>query len=65
MRSSWLSQIVTIENKGYRARLYGALIEDCPYQSGYRNQNGPGGSLQRQRREAWLRGYKLAMRQER
>lgn len=60
MKRSWLWQIVGIENKGYAAYEQGIPLENCPYQSGYRNQNGPGGSLQSQRRKAWRRGWLLA-----
>lgn len=56
-------QIVEIENKGYRAYQAGEPLEACPYQGGYRNQNGPGGSVQRQRREAWRRGWLLAQKE--
>jgi hypothetical protein len=49
---SWLNQILTIENKGYEAYLAGKATSDNPYQDGYRNINGPGGSLQKQRRDA-------------
>ena len=64
MSPRWLNQIVTIENKGFQAFLDGKLEKDCPYQSGYHNQNGDGGQLQRQRRLAWVRGWKLAEQQK-
>lgn len=60
----WLSQIVSIENKGFAAFEAGVPIESCPYQDGYHNQNGRGGSVQRQRRAAWRRGWELAKRQQ-
>jgi ribosome modulation factor len=62
MRRSWLNQIVTIENKGYDAYLAGKATSDNPYWDGYRNNNGPGGSLQKQRRDAWERGWRNAKR---
>jgi hypothetical protein len=54
--------ILTIENKGYAAFQAGEPLESCPYMTGYRNQNGRGGSVQAQRREAWRRGYDNAAR---
>ena len=60
MNSKWLRQLVNIENKGYAAFSMGIPLKDNPYQTGYRNQNGTGGSLQRQRRDAWNRGWLLA-----
>ena len=59
-KRSWLWQIVTIENKGYAAFQRGVPLSQCPYQTGY---NG-GGSVQRQRRQAWVRGWELAKRDE-
>jgi ribosome modulation factor len=59
-RTSWIEQIHSIEVKGYRAFLAGQPLTACPYQDGYRNQNGVGGGLQRQRRDAWRRGWTSA-----
>jgi ribosome modulation factor len=63
-RVSWLKQIVTIENKGYQAFLDGQPSSACPYQNGYRNQNGAGGGLQQQRRAAWWRGWYAASKKK-
>lgn len=60
----WLWQIVGIENKGHAAFLAGVLRDACPYQTGYHNQNGAGGSVQSQRRKAWMRGWDLAKQQQ-
>ena len=59
-RASWLEQIVTIENKGFQAFLDGVPESENPYREGHRNQNGAGGQVQRQRRNAWWRGWELA-----
>lgn len=64
MRRTWFHQIVTIENKGYDAFKAGVPLSGCPYQEGYRNQNGAGGSVQRQRRSAWRRGWMLAKKHQ-
>jgi ribosome modulation factor len=60
-RGTWLQQLVTIQGKGYKAFQEGKDRSDCPYRGGYHNQNGPGGSLQRQRRQAWLQGFQQAI----
>lgn len=62
-RPDWKMQLVTIYNKGRQACAKGLGRTRCPYLSGYRNANGPGGSLQRQRREAWLDGWDAALRE--
>lgn len=62
MRKNWLQQIATIECKGFKAFIAGIPLNENPYQAGYRNQNGPGGSVQRQRRDAWSRGWNLAQK---
>lgn len=59
-KSNWLQQLVSITNNGARAFAVGLTLEDNPYKDGYRNQNGPGGQLQRQRRLAWAEGWKKA-----
>ena len=64
MKRSWLNQILTIENKGYDAYMAGKPMTDNPYQDGYRNNQGNGGNLQRQRREAWETGWDCAKRDE-
>lgn len=58
-QNNWNQQIVTIENKGWDAQRSGRTEADCPYKGGEWN-HGPGGSLQRQRRQAWLRGFAMA-----
>ena len=50
---SWLMQIVKIENKGREAQRTGVPLADNPYTEARNN-------LQRQRRAAWERGWKLA-----
>jgi hypothetical protein len=55
-KNTWLWQLVTIYNRGRDARTNGQPRKS-PYREGHRNQNGPGGSLQRQRDKAWLDGY--------
>jgi hypothetical protein len=55
-KNTWLMQLVAIYNHGREARSSGQARRS-PYRDGYRNQNGPGGSLQRQRDKAWLDGY--------
>lgn len=60
-KNNWLRQIVTIENKGYAAFKTGVSRDANPYTNGYRNQNGPGGNLQRSRAMAWNRGWEAAM----
>lgn len=62
--SRWLRQIVGIENKGFAAFSAGIPKIENPYQDGYRNQNGAGGSVQRQRRDAWNRGWDQAKKQK-
>lgn len=64
MNRSWNLQICQIQDKGYKAFQDGIPLSDCPYKSGYRNQNGVGGQLQRQRREAWVRGWLTAQKGE-
>jgi hypothetical protein len=64
MMGRWLQQIVTIENKGTDAFRQGKPLTANPYLGGYRNQNGAGGSVQRQRRAAWERGWKMAAADE-
>lgn len=64
MSPRWLKQIVLIQDKGYAAFREGKVEEDNPYKEGYRNQNGAGGQLQRQRREAWRRGFLLAKKEK-
>jgi hypothetical protein len=59
----WARQILSIEQKGYAAFLDGKTPTANPYTDGYMNQNGKGGSVQRQRREAWRRGWNLARRE--
>lgn len=59
MKRSWLQQIVTIENKGFAAFKAGVAESANPYRKSG-NQSGTGGSVQRQRRLAWLRGWELA-----
>lgn len=59
-RRSWNHQIVVIENKGAAAFAAGVPCDQNPYTTGYHNQNGPGGSLQRQRAQAWARGWENA-----
>lgn len=59
----WRQQLVSIQHKGYLAFQNGTPLDQNPYKEGYRNQNGPGGSLQRQRREAWRAGWEEAKRQ--
>jgi len=53
----WLLQIVRIQDKGFKAFYAGIPLDNNPYEDGYHNQNGPGGSVQRQRREAWKAGW--------
>ena len=57
MSTRWASQLVTIYNKGADARRNGEPRGANPYKEGYRNSNGPGGNLQRQRRQAWYDGW--------
>lgn len=64
MRHSWTRQIVTIENKGYSAFHEGKTEADCPYRGGHRNQNGVGGQFQILRRQAWLRGFRIAAKRD-
>lgn len=59
-RNTWLYQLATIGGKGAEARRAGLGRDACPYAEGYRNANGPGGSLQSQRRKAWLEGWASA-----
>ncbi len=55
--TSWGLQICRIEDKGVFAGRQGLAKTSNPYLAGYRNQNGRGGGLQRQRRLAWDRGW--------
>lgn len=57
-RKSWTQQIVTIENKGYAAFFAGVPADNNPYKKSG-NQSGTGGSVQKQRRAAWSRGWRL------
>ena len=59
VRRSWNYQILKIEHKGRAAFHEGKPETANPYTTGYRNQNGPGGNLQRQRAQAWSRGWEL------
>jgi len=56
-------QIVRIQEKGIDAFTAGLGIEANPYNCGYRNNQGNGGNLQRQRREAWLKGWQIALKE--
>lgn len=56
-RMNWTQQIVTIENKGFAAFHAGTPRTANPYPAG-------GGSVGRQRRLAWLRGWELAEREK-
>lgn len=64
IKRSWNWQIHTIEVKGASAFAAGVPLTDNPYTTGYRNQNGPGGNLQRQRSQAWVRGWQNAEREQ-
>lgn len=55
--NNWIMQLVRIQDKGFKAFYAGIPLSQNPYTGGYHNQNGPGGSLQRQRREAWDAGW--------
>ena len=59
-RVNWTQQIANIQDKGYAAFQAGIPLDANPYMQGYRNQNGSGGQVQRQRRQAWSRGWELA-----
>lgn len=59
MRNTWTLQIAGIECKGFAAFAAGIPLDQNPYSGGPRNPNA-GGSLQRQRRQAWARGWELA-----
>ncbi len=61
-RSNWNQRILTIENKGAAACRMGLDLESNPYTSGYRNQNGTGGQVQRLRAQAWTRGWYAAQK---
>lgn len=52
-------QLLNISMKGAMARIEGVSRDQNPYRDGYRNNQGPGGGLQRQRRAAWLEGWDL------
>ena len=54
MAKNWNLQIVKIQCKGRQARRDGFSERANPYAGGY---NG-GGSLQKQRRDAWLEGFR-------
>lgn len=58
MKNRAISQVVIIEEKGYKAFLDGKPKRPTPYEGGY---NG-GGSVQKWRRAAWIRGWELAER---
>ena len=60
-RQSWTMQLFTIQNKGYQAGLDGQPKDANPYESGHRNQNGLGGSLQSQCRQAWRDGWMIGV----
>lgn len=57
LHGRWAQQLVTIYNRGREARQAGEQWAANPYKGGYRNQNGPGGNLQQQRRQAWYDGW--------
>jgi len=59
-RTNWKLQLCKIQDKGYQAFKDNIPLSENPYTLGYRNQNGNGGQLQRQRRIAWERGWKSA-----
>ncbi len=59
-KSTWLMQMVTITQRGIDDFTAGVARDAGPYHEGHRNNQGPGGNLQRKRREAWLEGWKLA-----
>lgn len=61
-RPSWNQQICTIENKGYQAFIDGIPESENPYLGGEWNCSGVGGNLQRQRRQAWNRGWEMSKR---
>ena len=53
----WLMQLVKAYQRGIDARKEGLPRTVCPYMGGYRNNQGAGGGLQRQRRDEWYKGY--------
>ena len=55
--STWWQQLVTIYNRGRDAKTAGESRGCNPYKEGHRNQNGIGGNLQQQRRQAWYDGW--------
>ncbi len=55
--NTWLLQLARIQDKGFKAFYAGISRSANPYENGYHNQNGPGGSLQSQRRKAWDAGW--------
>ena len=57
MNTRWAQQLVTIYNRGIEARTNGEPRGANPYKEGHRNQNGCGGNLQQQRRQAWYDGW--------
>lgn len=62
-RVSWLWQLVRITNKGYAAFVAGVAPDQNPYKVSS-NGGGHGGSVQGQRRRAWLEGWCLAEREK-
>ncbi len=63
-QTNWNLQLCRIQDKGFQAFLDGIPSSENPYTQGYSNQNGPGGQLQRQRRQSWDRGWELAKKEQ-
>lgn len=63
-RFTWHMQLYDCYKKGYEAQQVGIASDQNPYKTGYRGHgsNGPGGNLQRQRQDAWSRGWDRASR---
>jgi hypothetical protein len=49
--------LIRCYEKGMDARREGVPRSENPYRNGYRNNQGPGGGLQRQRYKAWNEGW--------
>jgi len=60
MKRNWNLHLLACQYRGIRDFAAGVAKDQCPYKTGHRGINGPGGNLQRQRRNYWRNGWEIA-----